>query len=752
MMDPVTGAKRDYQGEQRLRMAYQEWCQLNKKVFDEARLPIFTSNLVAMEQYCLTQNMPMKPLNEYADLSPAEFQAAIAAEKEQPRFGDSTATMSSFSGGYGGGTMPPRMPPGMGVMAPPPFDIGRGPPGMGMYGGVPYPDAPPPPDAQLYDAGLGYGSAMAPGGMNIGSSMPSSGQGGTIPPVNIATSGRTTTTAATERATVAGGATPLSEPRRTKPTEAEFKRNAEARLKAFTEAKNRRRGDGDARVKRFAELKQQVAMVAKEQNVTIEEATQLVFANATTKPASEIVSPLPLTESTANVTLSATNAQEAASNETIPHISITALQAEDEVDDDDVDEDDDDMDEDEYDFDEDAADEDAVDEDATQAVIADATMSLASKIVSPLPLTESSANVTLSATNVKEAATNEMIPQNSNTALQTEDDVDEDADDLDEDDDAILEDELTTKLSISTSDSVTKGTSAAVQAMEIPTNATLNVTAAAVVERMDDTTDVVATVETTEIPTNAIPEQVEVDQQEQPPTLTLVDGVTDAIQKQVEPEQPTSKQRSVVDLSAVLSIEKNAIQTETPKRKKEPKKSKGEKRKEGENGSNGSRSYVHMETRQQNSVGKNESVAGSGGDAKESDQLKRAEAAKNKYSAQKASLDSDSGTAKSPSSANLSSPREVLDAKSPQVETPEDGDIIGEKEALSTPSSSFLKSDSSTITEPEKSTLGDEAEGVEIVPVKAMTPATMSDEDEGIQGTEMMVEAASMKHEKDAPS
>ena len=766
LVDPMTGAKRDFQGEQRLRMAYQEWCQQNNKVFDEARLPIFTSNLVAMEQYCLTQNMPMKPLNAYADLSPAEFQAAIAAEKEQPRFGDSTATMSSFPGGNGNGGdtmasgMPPRMPPGMGVMAPPPYDIGPGPPGMGMYGGSPYRDEPP--ASQLYDAGLGYGSAMAPGGTNNGGSMPSSGQGGTIPPVNIATSGRTTTTAAvTERATAAGGATPLAETRRTKPTEAEFKRNAEARLKAFTEAKNRRRGDGDARVKRFAELKQQVALVAKEQNVTIEEATQLVFANATMSPLTE------------NVTLSATNSKEAASNETIAQTPTAALQEQEDVDEDD-------------DFDEE---EDDLDEDATQSGIADAAMSLASKIVSPSPLTESTANVTLSATNVKEAATIEMIPQNSTTVLQAEDDVDDNEDDVDDneddvddvddneddvddneddvdeneddvddnkddvDEDVIPDDELTTKLSISTGEGATKETAVAVQAMEIPTNATSNVTSAAVVEITEmpanDTTNaaIAAAVETTDIP-NAIQEQV--DQQEQLTTkdLALVDGVTDVIQDQVETEQPSSKHRAVVDLSAVLSIEKNSIQTETPQKKKEPKKSKGERRKEGDNGSHGSRSYVHAETRHQHSVAKNESVAGSGGDAKESDQMKRAQAAKNKYSAQIASLDSDSGTEQSLLSADLSSPKEVIDAKSPPVKTPEEGDIVAEKEALSSPLSSFFKSNSSTITESETSTIGEEEAKVETTLVKAVTSGTIPDEDEGSQVTEMLVESASMKHEK----
>ena len=52
-VDPLTGAKRDFQGEKRIRLAYQEWCNRNGKKFEESRLPAFTRNFVAMEQFCM---------------------------------------------------------------------------------------------------------------------------------------------------------------------------------------------------------------------------------------------------------------------------------------------------------------------------------------------------------------------------------------------------------------------------------------------------------------------------------------------------------------------------------------------------------------------------------------------------------------------------------------------------------------------------------------------------------------------------
>jgi len=289
MNDPITGAKRDVQGERRLRMAYQEWCQQNGKVFEEARLPIFTANLVAMEQYCLTQNVPMKPLNEYADLSPTEFQVVF---KDIGRYADSVPKGSGPTS-VSTGPQPPSslMPPGMGVMAPQFASPGQGLPGPGTFGGgeIPFPDFTQPPKQQYGTGQGGYGSAVAPGGGGTtttttgGGGPPLSGQGGTIPPVNIASGG--TTTSYNGAASRGGGTTssssPLQDSRPRKPTDAEFKRNAEARLKAFTEAKNRRRGDGESRLLRFAELKKQASLFAVSQNVTIEKATQIVFANAT---------------------------------------------------------------------------------------------------------------------------------------------------------------------------------------------------------------------------------------------------------------------------------------------------------------------------------------------------------------------------------------------------------------------------------------------------------------------------------------
>lgn len=309
-IDPVTGAKRDFQGERRLRLAYQEWCNKNGKRFDETRLPIFTSNLVAMEQYCLMQNIPVKPLNEYADLSPTEYQAVL---QERERVGDPMPSFSNAessmpppmngnnyagSGGGGGGMppppmngnndypmnrngMPPPMPPGMGVMAPP-GSFGGPPPGMGGYGG--YGGGVGPlgqPPAQFSYGGQGYGSAMAPGGTNTPpptQGMPSSsnldGQGGTIPPVNIANGASASYQSQSQPAP----------PR--KPTEAEFKASAQARLQAFTESKKLKSStDGgdlaEERVKRFAKLKQQVSELAVKQNVTLEDATKEVFGNAT---------------------------------------------------------------------------------------------------------------------------------------------------------------------------------------------------------------------------------------------------------------------------------------------------------------------------------------------------------------------------------------------------------------------------------------------------------------------------------------
>ena len=146
-------------------------------------------------------------------------------------------------------------------------------------------------------------------------------------------------------------------------------------------------------------------------------------------------------------------------------------------------------------------------------------------------------------------------------------------------------------------------------------------------------------------------------------------------------------------------------------------------------------------------------MAGSGGDATEKDQLKRAEAAKNKYSAQKASQESDSGTEQSLPTATVSSVKEAIDySESPPVNTTEDGDIIGQKETLSTPSLSFGKSDSSASTESDTSTLDEAPAEIKITTVKAVKPATISDQSESLQETELLVETAPNNNANDTLS
>ena len=120
----------------------------------------------------------------------------------------------------------------------------------------------PPPPQQ------GYGSANAPG-------VPT---GGTIPPVNIATNSYRGSGAGPSTNTIPTTVRPSNTPSK---TEAQFKADAEARLKAFAAAKQKRKEEGEARLKRFADLKKQAKLLAGLKNVTLEEATRQVFANAT---------------------------------------------------------------------------------------------------------------------------------------------------------------------------------------------------------------------------------------------------------------------------------------------------------------------------------------------------------------------------------------------------------------------------------------------------------------------------------------
>ena len=61
----------------RIRQIYQEWCFSNGKTYDESRLPIFTTNLQVVEDY-YRQTGRKAELNQFADLSPEEYQAMAA--------------------------------------------------------------------------------------------------------------------------------------------------------------------------------------------------------------------------------------------------------------------------------------------------------------------------------------------------------------------------------------------------------------------------------------------------------------------------------------------------------------------------------------------------------------------------------------------------------------------------------------------------------------------------------------------------
>ncbi len=66
----------------RIRQIYQEWCVINQKVYDESRLPIFTTNLQVVENFYKATGKKAE-LNEYADLSPEEYQAIAMSGGQQ---------------------------------------------------------------------------------------------------------------------------------------------------------------------------------------------------------------------------------------------------------------------------------------------------------------------------------------------------------------------------------------------------------------------------------------------------------------------------------------------------------------------------------------------------------------------------------------------------------------------------------------------------------------------------------------------
>jgi hypothetical protein len=65
----------------RVRQIYKEWCVANEKLYDESRLEVFTNNLRVVEKY-YRETGKKAELNEYADLSPEEYQAVAMSAGE----------------------------------------------------------------------------------------------------------------------------------------------------------------------------------------------------------------------------------------------------------------------------------------------------------------------------------------------------------------------------------------------------------------------------------------------------------------------------------------------------------------------------------------------------------------------------------------------------------------------------------------------------------------------------------------------
>ena len=66
----------------RIRQIYQEWCVINQKVYDESRLSIFATNLQVVENF-YKETGKKAELNEYADLSPEEYQVIAMSGGQQ---------------------------------------------------------------------------------------------------------------------------------------------------------------------------------------------------------------------------------------------------------------------------------------------------------------------------------------------------------------------------------------------------------------------------------------------------------------------------------------------------------------------------------------------------------------------------------------------------------------------------------------------------------------------------------------------
>ena len=76
---------------ERISQAYQEWCGFNGKEYNESRLDIFARNLLAVESFC-TETGQNAFLNEYADLSPEEYNAILSSDTQASGYSPNTGT------------------------------------------------------------------------------------------------------------------------------------------------------------------------------------------------------------------------------------------------------------------------------------------------------------------------------------------------------------------------------------------------------------------------------------------------------------------------------------------------------------------------------------------------------------------------------------------------------------------------------------------------------------------------------------
>jgi len=82
---PQTAGYKAYDGandQDRIRQIYEEWCFRNEKLYDESRLQTFATNLRVVENY-YRETGKKAELNQYANLSPEEYQAIAASVGEE---------------------------------------------------------------------------------------------------------------------------------------------------------------------------------------------------------------------------------------------------------------------------------------------------------------------------------------------------------------------------------------------------------------------------------------------------------------------------------------------------------------------------------------------------------------------------------------------------------------------------------------------------------------------------------------------